>query len=46
MGSKRATDGKLIFTLPMDEKKLPGIAAQDIGRCAYGFFKEGPQLIG
>jgi uncharacterized protein YbjT (DUF2867 family) len=46
MGPKRATDGKLIFTLPMDEKKLPGIAAQDIGRCAYGIFKEGPQLIG
>jgi uncharacterized protein YbjT (DUF2867 family) len=29
----------------MDDKKLPGIAAEDIGRCAYGIFKR-PELIG
>ena len=46
MAPKRAADGKLVFTLPMGAKKLPGIAAQDIGRCAYGIFKEGPRLIG
>jgi hypothetical protein len=30
----------------MDDKKLPGIAAEDIGRCAYGIFKRGPEFIG
>ena len=46
MGPKRGPDGKLVFTLPMGDKKLPGIAAEDIGRCAYGIFKEGSELIG
>jgi hypothetical protein len=39
MGPKRGDDGKLSFVLPMDDKKLPGIAAEDIGKCAYGIFK-------
>jgi hypothetical protein len=30
----------------MGDKKLPGIAAEDIGRCAYGVFKKGSELIG
>ena len=30
----------------MDEKRLPGIAAEDIGKCAYGIFKRGKELIG
>jgi hypothetical protein len=29
----------------MGDKKLPGIAAEDIGRCAYGIFKKGEVLI-
>ncbi len=41
MGPKRGPDGKLAITLPMGDKKLPGIAAEDIGRCAYGIFKRG-----
>ena len=45
MGPKRGEDGKLSFVLPMGDKKLPGIAAEDIGRCAYGVFKR-PDLIG
>ena len=32
MGPKKGPDGKLAFTLPMDDKKLPGIAAEDIGK--------------
>jgi uncharacterized protein YbjT (DUF2867 family) len=40
MGPKRGEDGKLTFALPMGEKKLPGIAAEDIGKCAYGIFKD------
>jgi len=45
MGPKKGPDGKLTFVLPMGDKKLPGIAAEDIGRCAYGIFKR-PDLIG
>jgi uncharacterized protein YbjT (DUF2867 family) len=45
MGPKKGPDGKLAFVLPMGDKKLPGIAAEDIGRCAYGVFKR-PDLIG
>jgi hypothetical protein len=30
----------------MDDKKLPGIAAEDIGRCAYGIFRNGATWIG
>ena len=46
MGPKKGPDGKLAFTLPMGDKKLPGIAAEDIGRCAYGIFKKGREFIG
>jgi uncharacterized protein YbjT (DUF2867 family) len=46
MGPKKGPDGKLAFVLPMADKKLPGIAAEDIGRCAYGIFKRGPELVG
>jgi len=46
MGPRKGTDGKLTFALPMGDKKLPGIAAEDIGRCAYGIFKRGSELIG
>ena len=46
MGPKKGPDGTLAFTLPMGDKKLPGIAAEDIGRCAYGIFKRGPELVG
>ena len=46
MGPKKGPDGKLGMTLPMDDKKLPGIAAEDIGKCAYGIFKKGSEFIG
>ena len=46
MGPKKGPDGKLAITLPMGDKKLPGIAAEDIGRCAYGIFKHGRGFIG
>ena len=46
MGPKRGPDGKLAITLPMNDKKLPGIASEDIGRCAYGIFKKGREYIG
>jgi uncharacterized protein YbjT (DUF2867 family) len=46
MGPRKGADGKLVFALPMGSKKLPGISAEDIGRCAYGVFKRGSEFIG
>ena len=46
MGPKRGPDGKLAITLPMGGKKLAGIAAEDIGKCALGIFKNGREYIG
>jgi uncharacterized protein YbjT (DUF2867 family) len=46
MGPKKGPDGKLAITMPMGDKKLPGIATEDIGRCAYGIFKRGHEIIG
>jgi uncharacterized protein YbjT (DUF2867 family) len=45
MGPKPGPDGVLAFTLPMGDAKLPGIAAEDIGRCAYGIFRQGSPLV-
>jgi uncharacterized protein YbjT (DUF2867 family) len=45
MGPKKDEQGNLVFHLPMGQKKLPAIAAEDIGRCAYGVFKKGNELI-
>ena len=46
MGPKKGPDSVLQFTLPMGEKKLPGIAAEDIGKCALGILKKGQEYIG
>ncbi len=46
MGPQKGPDGVLAITLPMGDKKLPGIATEDIGKCAYGIFQKGPELIG
>jgi uncharacterized protein YbjT (DUF2867 family) len=45
-GPQRGPDGVLAITFPMDDKKLPGIAVEDIGKCAYAIFKRGRELIG
>jgi uncharacterized protein YbjT (DUF2867 family) len=46
MGPKKGPDGALGITLPMGDKKLPGIGSDDIGACAYGIFKNGGGFIG
>ena len=46
MGPKKGPDGKLAITLPMGDKKLPGIAAEDIGKCALGIFKKDREYMG
>ncbi|MGV3641352.1 MAG: NmrA/HSCARG family protein [Adhaeribacter sp.] len=45
-GPKKGPDGKLYLTFPLDDKKMFGIASEDIGKCAYGIFKRGNELIG
>jgi uncharacterized protein YbjT (DUF2867 family) len=46
MAPKPDENGQLGFVLPMGDKKLPGIAAEDIGKCALGVFKRGASAIG
>jgi hypothetical protein len=46
MGPKKGPDGNLAITLPMGDKELPGIAAEDIGKCAYGIFQKSDATIG
>ncbi|MDR6844571.1 NmrA/HSCARG family protein [Flavobacterium granuli] len=46
MGPQKGEDGNYYIAFPMDDKKLPAIAAEDIGKCAYGIFKKGKELIG
>jgi uncharacterized protein YbjT (DUF2867 family) len=43
---QRGPDGVLAIMAPLGDMKLPGIAAEDIGRCAYGIFKNGPESAG
>jgi uncharacterized protein YbjT (DUF2867 family) len=45
-GPKRGEDGRLVLTMPMGDAKLPGIAAEDIGKCAYGIFRAGGEYAG
>ncbi len=46
MAPKKQADGRFAFTLPMGDKKLPGVAAEDIGRTAYRIFVQGQEHIG
>jgi uncharacterized protein YbjT (DUF2867 family) len=46
LGPKRGEDGNLAIAFPMGNKKMAGISADDIGKCAYGIFKEGDKIIG
>ena len=46
MGPRVGEDGNLVLALPLGGVKLPGIGAEDIGRCAYGIFKKGESTVG
>lgn len=43
---QRGPDGVLAITLPAGEARMPGMGAEDIGRCAYGLFKTGQEFVG
>jgi uncharacterized protein YbjT (DUF2867 family) len=46
LAPKRGEDGTYSWAFPMGNEKLAGIAAEDIGRTAYGIFKGGQQYVG
>jgi len=46
MGPQKGPSDKLAIAFPMGDKKLPGIAAADIGACAYGVFRRGAEFRG
>jgi uncharacterized protein YbjT (DUF2867 family) len=46
LGPQRGNDGKLAISFPVGDKKMAGISADDIGKCAYGIFRKGKQMAG
>ena len=46
LAPKKDDKGVYSWTFPMGNAKLAGIAAEDIGKVAYGIFKAGAQYIG
>jgi uncharacterized protein YbjT (DUF2867 family) len=46
LGPKPGPDGTLAIAFDLDDKKMPGIAVEDIGKCAYGIFKRSSEFIG
>lgn len=46
MGPRKGPDGGLAIALPLGGGRLPGIAAEDIGKCAYGIFRRGSEMAG
>ncbi len=40
MGPQKQPDGSRAITFPLGDKKLPGIAAEDIGKCAFGILRD------
>jgi len=43
---QKGPDGSYVWALPMSDKRLAGIAAEDIGKVAYGIFKAGTKYVG
>jgi uncharacterized protein YbjT (DUF2867 family) len=46
LGPKKGGDGIYGWSFPLGQKRLAGIAAEDIGKVAYGIFKAGSKYIG
>ncbi len=46
LAPKKGGDGVYHWVMPMGDKKLAGIAAVDIGKCAYGIYKAGAEYTG
>jgi uncharacterized protein YbjT (DUF2867 family) len=46
LAPKKGADGAYSWSFPMGDKRLSGIAAEDIGHVAYAIFKAGTQYVG
>ena len=46
LAPKKDDSGQYSWAFPMGDAKLAGIAAEDIGKVAYGIFKAGNQYVG
>ncbi len=46
LAPKKGADGTYSWVLPMGNKRLAGIAVEDIGKVAYGIFKAGSRYAG
>jgi uncharacterized protein YbjT (DUF2867 family) len=46
MGPKPGAAGELVWSMPLGSARFPGIGVEDIGRCAYGVFRRGQDLVG
>lgn len=46
MGPRKNTAGGLTLSLPIGGTKMAGIGAEDIGKCAFGIFIRGAEMIG
>jgi uncharacterized protein YbjT (DUF2867 family) len=46
LAPKKGADGVYSWAFPMGNAKMAGMAAEDIGKVAYGIFKAGSQYIG
>src|ERR1051326_5691747 len=45
LAPKKGADGKYAWAYPMGNAKMAGMAAEDIGKVAYGIFKAGNEYI-
>lgn len=45
-GPQRMEDGSLALVFPLGDRRMAGIVAEDIGKCAYGVFRAGAEYIG
>ncbi len=45
-GPQKGDGGRLSVVFPMDDEKLPLIAAEDIGKCCHGIFQRRDQYVG
>ena len=46
LAPKKGADGVYSWSFPMGDKRLAGLAVEDIGKVAYGIFAAGPRYIG
>ena len=46
MAPKKGDDGVYSWAFPLGDARMAGIAAEDIGKVAYGIFKAGQQYVG